>query len=150
MGEWQDFRNDSCAENVIRNLGHPKTFEVGGQGYMEEFSLNSTVLRDIFHHAKPLGHHQEASKLNLGFGFIYYGVVRALRPKHTLVIGSGYGFSVVCLGLGIRDNGFGSLTFVDPSYSLLKDARSRPLGVEEIGMILKAYKVIFKDLMSIK
>ena len=95
---------------------------------MEEFSLNSTVLRDIFHHAKPLGHHQEASNLNLGFGFIYYGVVRALRPKHTLVIGSGYGFSVVCLGLGIRDNGFGSLTFVDPSYSLLKDGPLKTVG----------------------
>ena len=95
---------------------------------MGEFSLSSPVLRDIFHHAKPMGHHQEASSLNLGFGFIYYGVVRALRPKHTLVIGSGYGFSVVCLALGIRDNGFGSLTFVDPSYSLLKDGPFKTVG----------------------
>jgi hypothetical protein len=95
---------------------------------MGEFSLNSVVLRDIFDHAKPLGHHHEASKLNLGFGFIYYGVVRALRPKHTLVIGSGYGFSVVCLALGIRDNGFGALTFVDPSYSLLKDGPLKTIG----------------------
>lgn len=95
---------------------------------MGEFSLNSLVLRDIFHHAKPMGHHQEASSLNLGFGFIYYGVVRALRPKHTLVIGSGYGFSVVCLALGIRDNGFGLLTFVDPSYSLLKDGPFKTVG----------------------
>lgn len=95
---------------------------------MGEFSLNSLVLRDIFDHAKPLGHHQQAEKLNLGFGFIYYGVIRALRPKHTLVIGSGYGFSVVCLALGIRDNGFGALTFVDPSYSLLKDGPFKTLG----------------------
>ncbi len=95
---------------------------------MGEFSLNSLVLRDIFHHAKPMGHHQEANSLNLGFGFIYYGVVRALRPKHTVVIGSGYGFSVVCLALGIRDNGFGSLTFVDPSYSLLKDGPFKTVG----------------------
>ena len=31
-----------------------------------------------------------------------------------LVIGSGYGFSVVCLALGLKDNGMGALTFVDP------------------------------------
>jgi len=95
---------------------------------MQAFSLNENLLKDIFRHAKPLGHNQRVQDLNLGFGFIYYGVVRALRPKHTLVIGSGYGFSVVCLALAIRDNGVGSLTFVDPSYSLLKDGPLKTLG----------------------
>lgn len=95
---------------------------------MEEFSLNTNLLKDILQHAKPLGHNQNPQNLNLGFGFIYYGVARALRPKHTLVIGSGYGFSVVCLALAIRDNGSGSLTFVDPSYSLLKDGPLKTLG----------------------
>lgn len=59
---------------------------------------------------------------------IYYGVARALRPKHTLVIGSGYGFSVVCLALGIKDNGTGRLSFVDPSYSLIKDGPRKTVG----------------------
>ena len=71
-------------------------------------------------------------RLNLGFGFVYYGLVRALRPQHVVVIGSGYGFSVVCLALGLKDNGAGALTFVDPSYSLLaqrprEDHRRRQL-----------------------
>ncbi|MGC8659296.1 MAG: class I SAM-dependent methyltransferase [Desulfomonilaceae bacterium] len=95
---------------------------------MGEFSLNPIMIRDIFDHAKPMGHHQEPRNLNLGFGFIYYGLIRALRPKHTLVIGSGYGFSVVCLALGIRDNGLGSLSFVDPSYSLFKDGPFKTIG----------------------
>ena len=95
---------------------------------MQAFSLNTDLLQSILQHAKPLGHNQNRQNLNLGFGFIYYGVVRALRPKHTLVIGSGYGFSVICLALAIRDNGMGSLTFVDPSYSLLKDGPLKTLG----------------------
>ncbi|MGA7877143.1 MAG: glycosyltransferase [Desulfoferrobacter sp.] len=88
---------------------------------MQAFSLNDALIKDIFHHAKPLGHHENPRNLNLGFGFLYYGSVRALRPKHTLVISSGYGFTVVCLALGIKDNGSGKLTFVDPSYSQLRD-----------------------------
>lgn len=95
---------------------------------MNQFSLNPVLLKDILDHAKPMGHHEKVRNLNLGFGFIYYGVVRALRPKHTLVIGSGYGFSVICLALALKDNGVGSLSFVDPSYSLLKDGPGKTVG----------------------
>ena len=99
-----------------------------GDKRMNGFSLDPHVLRDILQHAKPLGHNEDRGNLNLGFGFIYYGVVRALQPKHTLVIGSGYGFSVVCLALGIKDNGVGKLSFIDPSYSLLKDGPFKTVG----------------------
>jgi hypothetical protein len=44
------------------------------------------------------------------------------------VIGSGYGFSVVCFALGIKDNGVGFLSFVDPSYSLIKDGPLATIG----------------------
>ncbi len=67
-------------------------------------------------------------RLNLGFGFIYYGLVRAIRPKHVLVVGSGFGFSVVCLGLGLKDNGEGTLTFIDPGYDVLKDGPWKTVG----------------------
>jgi predicted O-methyltransferase YrrM len=95
---------------------------------MEQFSLNVETLKEILEHARPFGHHEKPRNLNLGFGFMYYGIVRALQPKHTLVIGSGYGFSVVCLALGIKDNGKGKLTFVDPSYSLIKDGPLKTIG----------------------
>jgi predicted O-methyltransferase YrrM len=94
----------------------------------EGFSLDPELIRSIFSHAKPLGHHEDAENLNLGFGFLYYALVRTLRPKHVLVIGSGFGFSVTCLALGLKDNGKGRLTFVDPSYSVLTDGPFKTVG----------------------
>jgi len=91
------------------------------------FSLGP-LLGDILEHARPLGHHEDAATLNLGFGFVYYGLVRALRPKHVLVIGSGFGFSVVCLALALKDNRRGTLTFVDPSYSVIRDGPLHTIG----------------------
>jgi predicted O-methyltransferase YrrM len=95
---------------------------------MRDFSLSNEVVGDILRFAKPFGHNENVRKLNLGFGFIYYGVVRALRPRHVLVIGSGYGFSVVCLALGLKDNARGRLTFIDPAYSVLKDGPLATIG----------------------
>ncbi len=93
-----------------------------------QFSLDPAVLRAILDHAKPLGHNEEPDNLNLGFGFLYYGLMRALRPRHVLVIGSGYGFSVICLALGLKDNNKGKLSFVDPSYSVFKHGPFRTVG----------------------
>ncbi|MFO1312944.1 MAG: class I SAM-dependent methyltransferase [Burkholderiales bacterium] len=92
------------------------------------FSLDAGLIRDILAHAKPLGHHESEDDLNLGFGFLYYGLVRTLRPRHVLVIGSGFGFSVVCLALGLKDNDRGALHFVDPSYSVLRDGPFKTVG----------------------
>lgn len=92
------------------------------------FSLDPSLIEQVFRHAKPFGHNERRENLNLGFGFIYYGVTRALMPKHVLVIGSGYGFSVVCLGLALKDNNVGFVSFVDPSYSLLKDGPWKTIG----------------------
>ena len=92
------------------------------------FSLDAEMLRTILTHAKPLGHNEDAETLNIGFGFMYYGLVRALRPRHVVVIGSGYGFSVASLALGLQDNGEGALSFVDPSYSVLKHGPLQTIG----------------------
>ncbi len=104
----------------------------GAQGlfHQEEaqLSLNIDLIQRVFEHAKPLGHNESPADLNLGFGFLYYGLVRALRPAHVLVIGSGFGFSVTCLALGIKDNRKGRLSFVDPSYSLIKHGPFKTIG----------------------
>ncbi len=92
------------------------------------FSLDAGTLNDILTHARPLGHHEDRATLNLGFGFLYYGLVRALRPRHVVVIGSGFGFSVACLALGLRDNAKGTLTFIDPSFSVLRHGPFRTVG----------------------
>lgn len=95
---------------------------------MEGFSLNQNLINTVFHFARPLGHNENPGNYNLGFGFLYYGLVRAIRPEHILVIGSGFGFSVVCLALGLRDNGNGFLTFIDPSYHVLKHGPVKTVG----------------------
>jgi hypothetical protein len=94
----------------------------------DPFSLNPVLLRSILDHARPLGHNEQRDRLNLGFGFLYYGLVRSLRPQHVLVIGSDFGFSVVCLALGLKDNALGMLSFIDPSYSVLKHGPFRTVG----------------------
>jgi hypothetical protein len=95
---------------------------------LQNFSLNSDLIQNIFRFAKPLGHQERPANLNLGFGFIYYGIVRALRPNHIVVIGSGFGFSVVCFALGLKDNAKGRLSFVDPSYDVFKHGPFKTVG----------------------
>lgn len=97
-------------------------------GEANGFSLCPELIQEIFAHAHPMGHNENARELNLGFGYLYYGLVRSLRPRHVVVIGSGYGFSVVCLALGLRDNACGALTFVDPSYSLATQGPLKTIG----------------------
>lgn len=92
------------------------------------FSLDRERLEELFAHTRPMGHHEDRGTQNLGFGFLYYSLARMLRPAHTLVIGSGYGFSVACLALGLKDNGTGRLTFVDPSYSVLRNGPLATIG----------------------
>jgi hypothetical protein len=95
---------------------------------LEGLSLDRQTIEAIFSFAKPMGHHEDPNCLNLGFGFLYYGLVRSLRPSHVIVIGSGFGFSVVCLALGLKDNLHGRLTFIDPSYDFLKDGPFKTIG----------------------
>lgn len=95
---------------------------------MSGFSLSHDMIQSILTFAKPLGHYEDPEELNLGFGFLYYGLVRALRPSSVLVIGSGFGFSVVCLALGLKDNRKGQLSFVDPAYDVLRQGPFRTLG----------------------
>ena len=65
---------------------------------MENFSLNTDLLKEILERAKPMGHNEKPENLNLGFGFLYYGLTRALRPKHLLVIRFWVQRRVFCLG----------------------------------------------------
>lgn len=63
-----------------------------------------------------MGHNQCAEDLNLGLGWIYYGLARLLRPRRAVVIGSWRGFVPLVIGRACRDNAEpGRVTFVDPS-----------------------------------
>jgi predicted O-methyltransferase YrrM len=63
-----------------------------------------------------MGHHQRADDLNLGLGWIYYGLVRTMRPQLIVSIGSYRGFVPLVLGKALADNGGGGeVVFIDPS-----------------------------------
>lgn len=85
--------------------------------------------------------------LNLGFGEIFYGVARAMRPKRVLVIGSKAGFAPACFGQAVKDNegsgidrvlfdrtelsssSPGHVHFVDPSYSIRRNDPNHSFGI---------------------
>lgn len=62
------------------------------------------------------GHGQSVEDWNLGLGWIYYGLVRALRPATAVCIGSYRGFVPLVLARAQTDNLEGGTTwFIDPS-----------------------------------
>jgi predicted O-methyltransferase YrrM len=77
-----------------------------------------------------MGHLQRIEDSNLGLGWIYYGLARAIRPKTVVVIGSYRGFVPLVLGKAMIDNlDDGRVIFVDPS--LVDDFWKNPQGVQE-------------------
>src|ERR1700674_4040130 len=64
-----------------------------------------------------MGHFQRIEDSNLGLGWIYYGLARAIRPKKVVVIGSYRGFVPLVLGKALADNeDRGEVIFIDPSF----------------------------------
>lgn len=58
----------------------------------------------------------EKYRQELGLGWIYYGLMRALAPQNVLCIGSGRGFVPVVLAKAQCDQNAPAITFVDPSF----------------------------------
>jgi predicted O-methyltransferase YrrM len=77
-----------------------------------------------------MGHNQRAEDLNLGLGWLYYGLGRLLHPRHAVVIGSYRGFVPLVLAKALSDNiEEGDVTFVDPS--MVDDFWQDPEAVRE-------------------
>jgi predicted O-methyltransferase YrrM len=81
---------------------------------MQEF------IRQLFSDPQMLrmGHAQRSADLNLGLGWIYYGLARLIRPQTAVVIGSYRGFVPAIMARALLDNGEqGQVVFIDPSYA---------------------------------
>lgn len=52
----------------------------------------------------------------LGFGLIHYALIRNIKPKNILCIGSRKGYIPAILALACKDNGIGHVDFVDAGY----------------------------------
>lgn len=75
-----------------------------------------------------MGHGQSAADLNLGLGWVYYALARAMRPRQVVVIGSWRGFVPLVFGRALEDNGGpGRVDFIDPS--LVDDFWAEPARV---------------------
>jgi predicted O-methyltransferase YrrM len=75
-----------------------------------------------------MGHAQGPQDLNLGLGWIYYGLTRLVRPRHVVVIGSWRGFAPMVFARALADNAQGGrVTFLDPS--MVDDFWKRPADV---------------------
>jgi hypothetical protein len=99
-------------------------------------TLDDSFVADVLACALPSFQLSSKSNENLGFGYVYYGLARALRPRRVVVVGSKGGFAPLCFAKAMLDNGgsriaeihcdeialreqrdLGVLDFVDPSYS---------------------------------
>lgn len=111
-------------------------------------SLNNDTIEKLFSETMPSFQAISQRDSNIGFGFLYYGFTRALRPKNICVIGSKAGFSAISFALGLKDNAgsriknvscwdtelieeatAGKVFFVDPSYSSERNDENHWYGI---------------------
>lgn len=81
--------------------------------------MQEAWLKKIIENKKlmDMGHSQSAEDNNLGWGWVYYGLARAYRPRHVVCIGSYRGFVPMMFARGLKDNAQGGrVTFIDPSF----------------------------------
>jgi predicted O-methyltransferase YrrM len=93
--------------------------------------LNDWIAR-LYQNADLLrmGHAQRLVDLNLGMGWLYYGLARLIRPQKIVVIGSWRGFVPLVFGKALADNlQQGSVLFIDPS--LVDDFWKDPVAVRD-------------------
>ena len=50
---------------------------------------------------------------NLGYGFFHYSLIKIIKPRRILVIGSKYGFIPAIMALACKENNRGKVDFVD-------------------------------------
>jgi predicted O-methyltransferase YrrM len=103
---------------------------------MQEF------IRQLFSDPQMLrmGHAQRGADLNLGLGWIYYGLARLIRPQTAVVIGSYRGFVPAIMARALADNSEqGEVVFIDPSYA--DDFWQDPARVNEHFLSLGAPNV---------
>ena len=66
--------------------------------------------------ADTYGHRGDIDKADLGYGWIHYGLIRTIKPKRVLCVGSRHGYIPAILAQACKDNARGHVDFVDPGY----------------------------------
>jgi predicted O-methyltransferase YrrM len=64
------------------------------------------------------GHEANIKTADLGYGWVHYGLIRQLRPKRVLCIGSRHGYIPGVLAQACYDNNQGRVDFIDAGFGL--------------------------------
>lgn len=94
--------------------GGKLTSDITVRHLMEEFN------------ADTYGHRGDIKDADLGYGWIHYGLLRTIKPRKVLCIGSRHGYIPAILAQACKDNGQGRVDFVDPGYG--KDNKNHWTG----------------------
>lgn len=79
---------------------------------------NDTAIRELMNRfvADTYGHRADIAGADLGYGWVHYGLIRAIKPSRILCIGSRCGYIPAVLAQACKDNKKGYVDFVDPGY----------------------------------
>jgi predicted O-methyltransferase YrrM len=75
---------------------------------------SQTAQHRLIELSRRMGQVTEERSLNLGFGYLYYGLTRIYKPEVVVCIGSYRGFSPVCFAMALADNQKGKCYFIEP------------------------------------
>jgi len=103
--------------DALRRLGDTFfSFFLGNTEENFSFIDKYAVGRIIDYYGGNEGHQIDKKTGNLGYGFIHYALIRSLKPRRVLCVGSGRGFIPAICALACKDNRKGMVDFVDPGY----------------------------------
>lgn len=87
-----------------------------------------TKIQNMFSPGGEHKHEHNSDLTTLGFGCIHYSLVKNIKAKKVLAIGSRYGFIPACIALALRSNKRGKLDFVDANFNDDKDGLNKGYG----------------------
>lgn len=62
------------------------------------------------------GHQANVNNADMGYGWLHYGIIRAIKPENVLCVGSRYGYIPAVMAQACKDNNHGHVDFVDAGY----------------------------------
>ncbi len=78
------------------------------------FNIKNSIRFMLYY--TPYDQNQNLKSGDLGFGMIHYSIIRNIKPRRVLCIGSGRGFVPAILALACKDNNKGIVDFVDAGF----------------------------------
>ena len=93
--------------------------------------MDKSVVKQLMNtfHADEYGHEANIELADLGYGWVHYGLLRQIKPRRVLCIGSRHGYIPAILAQACNDNGFGHVDFVDAGYGSDNDNHWTGIGL---------------------